>query len=155
MSYCPAAQIGRNEGNLAAIVTHNPLSTVFENSNSNSKATIVKFDVVEGRIQTEPEILAQHSRNRINRDTAHLVFFCIKLCVVVDPLALSNNLARDQFPTCGRVTWNQEINIWRQKCESVLIVNCSFLLLAKEASIISQRMCISTMKWNHYYSLLA
>ena len=46
MSYCPAAQIGRNEGNLAAIVTHNPLSTVFENSNSYSKATIVKFDVV-------------------------------------------------------------------------------------------------------------
>ena len=75
MSYCPAAQIGRNEGNLAAIVTHNRLSTVFENSNSYSKATIVKFDVVEGRIQTEPEILAQHSRNRINRDTAHLVFF--------------------------------------------------------------------------------
>ena len=155
MSYCPAAQIGRNEGNLAAIVTHNRLRTVFENSNSYSKATIVKFDVVEGRIQTEPEILAQHSRNRINRDTAHLVFFCIKLCVVVDPLALSNNLARDQFPTCGRVTWNQEINIWRQKCESVLIVNCSFLLLAKEASIISQRMCISTKKWNHYYSQLA
>ena len=98
MSYCPAAQIGRNEGNLAAIVTHNPLSTVFENSNSYSKATIVKFDVVEGRIQTEPEILAQHSRNRINRDTAHLVFFCIKLCVVVDPLSYPTIWPETNFP---------------------------------------------------------
>ena len=155
MSYCPAAQIGRNEGNLAAIVTHNPLSTVFENSNSYSKATIVKFDVVEGRVQTEPEILAQHSQNRINRDTAHLVFFLYQTVCGGGSTSLSNNLARDQFPTCGRVTWNQEINIWRQKCESVLIVYCSFFLLAKEASIISQRMCISTKKWNHYYSQLA